>query len=513
MVAAGDAHDGRLPGSSRAAASAAEWATGPARRPRRAAAAAGTRRSAAAASSSCSARKASSAGSSAANSKRPARSPRAARRRSPGRSRRRRPRRPARRRRAPDSRPCSIRAARAGARAGAAPAIVADVGGHARRPSAPPLSPWPRWSNATAAKPWRAQAARVVVVRLLARAGAVQDHDAAERLALRQESAYARPSRSPISAGGSTLTVRTAWHDPPPMAAAQQLSHVYPLGSRVNEHGRLRGRRLRHGRAGARVRDAVLRRRRGRHPRPRARLHAGVRGAHATTSRSSSRRRRSRARRSTGCSGRRGSAATSPAAGELALALAAGVDPERIHMHGNAKSAAELRYALESGVGEVIVDNQRDLDLLEELVPALRGGRPQPVVLRIAPGVSPDTHPAISTGGPNTKFGFDLAHAAGGDRARAARAPRSSCAACTCTSARRSWSSSRSARAARADGARRVRQLQPRRRARRRLRRARRAAVDRGLRRGEGRRRERDRRARASGSSTSRAARSSPTRA
>ena len=110
-------------------------------------------------------------------------------------------------------------------------------------------------------------------------------------------------------------------------------------------------------------------------------------------------------------------------AGELALALAAGVDPERIHMHGNAKSAAELRYALESGVGEVIVDNQRDLDLLEELVPVVRGGRPQPVALRIAPGVSPETHPAISTGGPNTKFGFDLAHASAAvERARSSAA-------------------------------------------------------------------------------------------
>ena len=110
-------------------------------------------------------------------------------------------------------------------------------------------------------------------------------------------------------------------------------------------------------------------------------------------------------------------------AGELALALAAGVDPARIHMHGNAKSAAELRYALEAGVGEVIVDNQRDLDLLEELVPCVRGGRPQPVALRIAPGVSPDTHPAISTGGPNTKFGFDLAHApAAIERAQASAA-------------------------------------------------------------------------------------------
>ena len=41
--------------------------------------------------------------------------------------------------------------------------------------------------------------------------------------------------------------------------------------------------------------------------------------------------------------------------------------------------------------------------------------------MRVTPGVSPDTHPAISTGGPNTKFGFDLDDARGGDRARCRR--------------------------------------------------------------------------------------------
>ena len=99
--------------------------------------------------------------------------------------------------------------------------------------------------------------------------------------------------------------------------------------------------------------------------------------------------------------------------GELAMALAAGVDPERIHLHGNAKSLAELRFAREAGVGEVIVDNLRDIELLEALVRE-DGGPPQRVSLRVAPGVSPETHPAISTGGPNTKFGFDLAHAPAG---------------------------------------------------------------------------------------------------
>jgi diaminopimelate decarboxylase len=91
--------------------------------------------------------------------------------------------------------------------------------------------------------------------------------------------------------------------------------------------------------------------------------------------------------------------------GELAIALKAGFDPARIHLHGNAKSAREIAEAVDAGVGHVVVDNHADIDLLEEVVPA---GAVQRVQLRVAPGISPDTHPSISTGGPNTKFGFGL---------------------------------------------------------------------------------------------------------
>jgi diaminopimelate decarboxylase len=91
--------------------------------------------------------------------------------------------------------------------------------------------------------------------------------------------------------------------------------------------------------------------------------------------------------------------------GELAIALKAGFDPARIHMHGNAKSERELAEAVAAGVGHVVVDNHTDIDLLERVVPE---GTMQRVQLRVAPGISPDTHPSISTGGPNTKFGFGL---------------------------------------------------------------------------------------------------------
>ncbi len=95
--------------------------------------------------------------------------------------------------------------------------------------------------------------------------------------------------------------------------------------------------------------------------------------------------------------------------GELHLALNAGFDPKKVHLHGNAKSRAELQQALDAGIGDIVVDNHDELDALIGLIPT---GARQRILLRIAPGVSPDTHPKISTGGPNTKFGFNLEDAA-----------------------------------------------------------------------------------------------------
>ncbi|HEY8637785.1 MAG TPA: diaminopimelate decarboxylase [Solirubrobacteraceae bacterium] len=97
-------------------------------------------------------------------------------------------------------------------------------------------------------------------------------------------------------------------------------------------------------------------------------------------------------------------------AGELSLALAAGFEPERIVFHGNAKSEAELRLALDSGVGLVVIDNLDELERLERLA----DGRRQRVLLRVTPDVRGDTHAAISTGQADSKFGFGM------DAARAA---------------------------------------------------------------------------------------------
>lgn len=94
--------------------------------------------------------------------------------------------------------------------------------------------------------------------------------------------------------------------------------------------------------------------------------------------------------------------------GEMEIALAGGVPAGSLQLHGNAKTAGEIAAALDRGLGAIVVDNFTDLDRLEQALPGPAG---IDVFLRIAPGVSPDTHPAISTGGPNTKFGFDLEHA------------------------------------------------------------------------------------------------------
>jgi diaminopimelate decarboxylase len=100
--------------------------------------------------------------------------------------------------------------------------------------------------------------------------------------------------------------------------------------------------------------------------------------------------------------------------GELHLALAAGFAPERIVVHGNAKSEAELRMALRHRVGAIVVDNFDEIDRLEQLVAdgALADrSSGQPVLARVTPDVKGDTHEKISTGQADSKFGFAMADA------------------------------------------------------------------------------------------------------
>ncbi|MBV8999918.1 MAG: diaminopimelate decarboxylase [Solirubrobacterales bacterium] len=96
--------------------------------------------------------------------------------------------------------------------------------------------------------------------------------------------------------------------------------------------------------------------------------------------------------------------------GELSLALRAGFDPARIHLHGNAKSRAELAAAIDAGVGYVVLDSFDDLERLRELC-GERSHR-QAVLVRVTPDVAGETHHAISTGQADSKFGFSLEQAA-----------------------------------------------------------------------------------------------------
>jgi diaminopimelate decarboxylase len=100
--------------------------------------------------------------------------------------------------------------------------------------------------------------------------------------------------------------------------------------------------------------------------------------------------------------------------GELHLALAAGFQPERLVMHGNAKSQAELRMALRHRLGAIVIDNFDEIARLRELVAdgALADRGEQPVLVRVTPDVRGETHEKISTGQADSKFGFAMADAA-----------------------------------------------------------------------------------------------------
>ena len=88
--------------------------------------------------------------------------------------------------------------------------------------------------------------------------------------------------------------------------------------------------------------------------------------------------------------------------GELHLALAGGFAPERLYMHGNNKTEYEIAYALERGVGHFVVDSFDEIDRLERMAPGQR------VLLRVTPGIRPSTHAYIATGQADSKFGFGL---------------------------------------------------------------------------------------------------------
>ena len=102
--------------------------------------------------------------------------------------------------------------------------------------------------------------------------------------------------------------------------------------------------------------------------------------------------------------------------GELAVARAADVPPEGVYFHGNNKTPDELEFALDYGIGQIVVDSFHELDVLDAI--AGRRGVRQNIMLRVSPGVDAHTHEKTTTGILDSKFGFSIET---GDAAKAIR--------------------------------------------------------------------------------------------
>lgn len=89
--------------------------------------------------------------------------------------------------------------------------------------------------------------------------------------------------------------------------------------------------------------------------------------------------------------------------GELYMAVQAGFPTERIHFHGNNKTNEEISYALNLGIGHFVIDSFDEINRLNELV-----SDPVDVMIRLNPGIAPQTHEFIQTSQEDSKFGFSL---------------------------------------------------------------------------------------------------------
>jgi len=188
------------------------------------------------------------------------------------------------------------------------------------------------------------------------------------------------------------------------MAVAPALSHVYPLGSRVNERGRLEiggcdavELAREHGTPAYVVAEDDMRARARGFREAMAARQPDFDVLFASKAFPCTAAYRLFAEERLGCDVASG--------GELHLALRGGFDPARVYLHGNAKSDAELRQAIDAGVGHVVIDSLEEIDRLAALVPE---GTRQAVLVRVTPGIKPSTHDFISTGQLDSKFGLGL---------------------------------------------------------------------------------------------------------
>ena len=187
--------------------------------------------------------------------------------------------------------------------------------------------------------------------------------------------------------------------------ATSQLSHVYPLGARVNDHGHLEvggcdavALAREFGTPAYVVAEEDLRTRARAFVDALASQHSDYEVVFASKAFPCTAVYRVLADEGLGCDVASG--------GELFLALRGGFDPARIYFHGNAKSETELHEALDAGVGHIVLDSFDELHRLERIA----GQRAclQRVLIRVTPNVAGDTHHAISTGQEDSKFGFSV---------------------------------------------------------------------------------------------------------
>ncbi len=103
---------------------------------------------------------------------------------------------------------------------------------------------------------------------------------------------------------------------------------------------------------------------------------------------------------------RLGAGADVVSGGELARALAAGVDPADVVFSGVGKTRGEIARALAAGIGQINAESEAELATISEVASA--AGLTAPVALRVNPGVDVDTHEKIATGGDEHKFGVPV---------------------------------------------------------------------------------------------------------
>ena len=92
--------------------------------------------------------------------------------------------------------------------------------------------------------------------------------------------------------------------------------------------------------------------------------------------------------------------------GEIHTAYKAGYDMKRAYFHGNNKTREELQYALEVGVGTIVIDNDYEYEMINEIV--RESENTVDVLLRINTGIDAHTHEYIKTAKDDSKFGYSV---------------------------------------------------------------------------------------------------------